>query len=99
MAHRKPFVLKKTLVVYNFLQVLLSIWIFWEGLAGAWLTHYSWKCEPVDFSNTPHALRVISACLTSSCVLPVLLTDNEIDRQYGMLGRNKRAAPLPHKTH
>ncbi|KAJ8932809.1 hypothetical protein NQ314_014513, partial [Rhamnusium bicolor] len=22
-----------------------------------WLTKYSWKCEPVDHSNTPHALR------------------------------------------
>ncbi|XP_016845633.1 elongation of very long chain fatty acids protein AAEL008004 isoform X2 [Nasonia vitripennis] len=58
MEHRKPFVLKHTLVIYNFFQVLLSFWLFYEGLEGAWLRHYSWKCEPVDFSNSPHALRV-----------------------------------------
>ncbi|XP_058806778.1 elongation of very long chain fatty acids protein 7-like [Phymastichus coffea] len=58
MEQRKPFVLKKTLVIYNFFQVLLSFWLFYEGLDGAWLRHYSWKCEPVDFSNSPHAMRV-----------------------------------------
>ncbi|KAJ8668552.1 hypothetical protein QAD02_010215 [Eretmocerus hayati] len=58
MEHRKPFELKKTLVVYNFIQVILSIWLVWEALDGAWLRHYSWKCEPVDFSESPHAMRV-----------------------------------------
>ncbi|XP_014209391.1 elongation of very long chain fatty acids protein 7 [Copidosoma floridanum] len=58
MQHRKPFELKKTLVIYNFFQVALSCWIFWEGLDAAWLRDYSWKCQPVDFSETPHALRV-----------------------------------------
>ncbi|KAK0077012.1 hypothetical protein PV325_004561 [Microctonus aethiopoides] len=61
MEHRKPYKLKNTLIVYNFVQVLLSIWLFWEGLDGAWLRKYSWKCEPVDFSNSPEALRVARA--------------------------------------
>lgn len=30
MADKKPFQLQKTLVVYNFLQVLISIWVFYE---------------------------------------------------------------------
>ncbi|XP_015430291.1 PREDICTED: elongation of very long chain fatty acids protein AAEL008004-like [Dufourea novaeangliae] len=58
MQHRKPYNLKNILVVYNFLQVLLSCWLFYEGLDGAWLRKYSWKCQPVDFSYTPEAMRV-----------------------------------------
>lgn len=58
MEHRKPYRLKNVLVVYNFIQVLLSIWLFYEGLDAAWLKKYSWKCEPVDFSNSPEALRI-----------------------------------------
>ncbi|XP_054274999.1 elongation of very long chain fatty acids protein 7-like [Macrosteles quadrilineatus] len=58
MSHRKPFRLTNILIVYNFLQVLVSVWLFWEALDGAWLYNYSWKCEPVDWSWTPPALRV-----------------------------------------
>ncbi|GAB1862108.1 Elongation of very long chain fatty acids protein [Camponotus japonicus] len=59
MEHRKPYQLKNTLVVYNFLQILISIWLFWEGLTGVWLnSSYNWRCEPVDYSYSPHALRV-----------------------------------------
>lgn len=62
MKHRKPYELKYTLIIYNFLQVCVSTWIFFEGMEGAWLTRYSWKCEPVDFTNTPHGLRVARGC-------------------------------------
>lgn len=58
MEQRKPLKLRNILVVYNFFQVLLSLWLFIEGLDGAWLWKYNWVCEPVDFSNTPEALRV-----------------------------------------
>lgn len=30
MENRKPFVLRKTLIVYNFLQVIFSTWLFYE---------------------------------------------------------------------
>ncbi|XP_055637707.1 elongation of very long chain fatty acids protein AAEL008004 [Toxorhynchites rutilus septentrionalis] len=62
MANRKPFQMQKMLVVYNFIQVIVSIWLFVEGLDGAWLRHYSWRCEPVDFSDNPHAMRVARGC-------------------------------------
>lgn len=58
MEHRKPYQLKNILVVYNFLQVVLSVWLFYEGLDAAWLKKYSWKCEPVDFSYSSDAMRV-----------------------------------------
>ncbi|XP_070153889.1 very long chain fatty acid elongase 7-like [Polyergus mexicanus] len=59
MKHRKPYQLKNILIIYNFLQIIISIWLFWEGLTGAWLNgSYNWRCEPVDFSYSPHALRI-----------------------------------------
>ncbi|XP_014357317.2 elongation of very long chain fatty acids protein 7 [Papilio machaon] len=58
MADKKPFQLQKTLVVYNFIQVFVSIWLFYEGLDAGWLRTYSWKCQPVDFSRSPEAMRV-----------------------------------------
>ncbi|KAF4532049.1 hypothetical protein B566_EDAN015575 [Ephemera danica] len=58
MQNRKPFRLNRLLVVYNFVQVCASVWLFAEALDGAWLRHYSWKCQPVDQSNSPEAMRV-----------------------------------------
>ncbi|XP_011643468.1 elongation of very long chain fatty acids protein AAEL008004 [Pogonomyrmex barbatus] len=58
MEHRKPFQLKRILVVYNFLQILLSTWLFMEGMEYTLFHNYSWTCAPVDFSHKPIALRV-----------------------------------------
>ncbi|KAI5754139.1 elongation of very long chain fatty acids protein AAEL008004-like [Diaphorina citri] len=57
MANRKPLNLRYVLIVYNFFQVGISVWLVWEAMDAAW-THYSWKCEPVDFSNSPSAMRI-----------------------------------------
>ncbi|XP_074028417.1 very long chain fatty acid elongase AAEL008004 isoform X2 [Leptinotarsa decemlineata] len=62
MENRKPFQLKNTLVIYNFLQVLFSTWIFYEVGMGGWLTgEYSLRCQPVDYSNKPSTLRMVHA--------------------------------------
>ncbi|XP_044726990.1 elongation of very long chain fatty acids protein 7-like [Chrysoperla carnea] len=58
MQHRKPFSLKNTLIAYNFIQVLVSIWLFVEAIDAGWGNKYSWRCEPVDFSRTPEAMRI-----------------------------------------
>lgn len=42
---------KSTKVVLSGLQYLMS----------GWLTDYSFKCQPVDYSNSPQALRVSAA--------------------------------------
>lgn len=62
MRDRKPFQLRKTLIIYNFLQVLFSTWLFWEAWDGAWGRGYSLRCEPVDYSTTPSAMRIVSGC-------------------------------------
>ncbi|XP_071452337.1 very long chain fatty acid elongase AAEL008004-like [Hetaerina americana] len=62
MENRKPFDLKPLLIIYNLAQVLFSVWLVWEGLQGGWLHHYNLKCQPVDYSNNPVAMRMANAC-------------------------------------
>ncbi|KAJ1526811.1 hypothetical protein ONE63_008381 [Megalurothrips usitatus] len=61
MKHREPFKLQGVLVLYNFVQMIGSAWLFWEGLDAAWLRDYSYTCQPVDFSNSPKAIRMARA--------------------------------------
>lgn len=60
MENRKPFELRKVLIVYNFLQVLFSTWLFYEACVTGWFNGYSLTCQPVDYSRSPTALRVIN---------------------------------------
>uniref|UniRef100_A0A8C0MYJ5 Elongation of very long chain fatty acids protein n=1 Tax=Canis lupus familiaris TaxID=9615 RepID=A0A8C0MYJ5_CANLF len=58
MANRKPFQLRGFMIVYNFSLVALSLYIVYEFLMSGWLSTYTWRCDPVDYSNSPEALRV-----------------------------------------
>ncbi|KAK9871693.1 hypothetical protein WA026_014143 [Henosepilachna vigintioctopunctata] len=58
MENRKPYELTRVMIFYNFLQMLLSAYIMLDHLDSSWLGRYSWRCQPVDYSWTPHALRV-----------------------------------------
>ncbi|KAK9303420.1 hypothetical protein QLX08_004903 [Tetragonisca angustula] len=62
MENRKPFELKKILLYYNLLQVALSTWLFYESLASGWGGYYSFRCQPVDYSNSPMAMRMARGC-------------------------------------
>lgn len=66
MKNRKPFDLRSILIIYNFIQVLLSIYMVFEGLMAGWLHDYSLTCQPVDYSNNPQALRVSALMSTLS---------------------------------
>ncbi|XP_053324778.1 elongation of very long chain fatty acids protein 1 [Spea bombifrons] len=59
MANRKAFDLKPLMVVYNFGLVALSAFIVYEFLMSGWLTGYTWRCDPVDTSDSPMALRMV----------------------------------------
>ncbi|XP_069674902.1 very long chain fatty acid elongase AAEL008004-like [Periplaneta americana] len=63
MENRKPMELRNVLIYYNLFQVLFSTWLFYEiGMSG-WLTgHYSFRCEPVDYSNHPLTIRMVHVC-------------------------------------
>lgn len=62
MENRKPFELKNVLIAYNFFQVIFSAWLFYECLMSGWLTEYSFRCQPIDYSNNPLAVRMVHAC-------------------------------------
>lgn len=58
MKDKKPYELRTILVVYNFIQVLLSAYLFCEGLMSGWLYDYDYRCQPVDYSDSPKTVRV-----------------------------------------
>jgi hypothetical protein len=58
MENRKPFKLRKLIVFYNFLQVLLSFYLCYEVATVGWFGGYNWRCQPVDHSRSEKAMRV-----------------------------------------
>ncbi|CAH0699692.1 unnamed protein product [Spodoptera exigua] len=62
MANRKPFQIQNTLVGYNALQVLLSSYMFYEHLMSGWWGDYSLSCQPVDYSDSEKARRMLHLC-------------------------------------
>ncbi|KAK1805817.1 hypothetical protein P4O66_012875 [Electrophorus voltai] len=59
MANRKPFQLKGPMIVYNFSLVFLSSFIVYEFLMSGWVTGYTWRCDPCDYSDSPQGLRMV----------------------------------------
>uniref|UniRef100_A0AAY4BG72 Elongation of very long chain fatty acids protein n=1 Tax=Denticeps clupeoides TaxID=299321 RepID=A0AAY4BG72_9TELE len=62
MKRREPVELRAALVLYNFAMVALSAYMFHEFLLSSWLANYSFLCQPVDYSDSPLALRMASVC-------------------------------------
>lgn len=62
MENRKPFELRTPIIIYNLIQVLLSTWLFYESGICGWFTTYSYRCQPVDYSNSPIAMRMARGC-------------------------------------
>ncbi|XP_031826836.1 very long chain fatty acid elongase AAEL008004 [Nomia melanderi] len=62
MENRKPFDLRRVIIVYNLVQVIFSIWIFKEAIVSGWGGQYSFRCQPIDYSNDPMAVRMAEAC-------------------------------------
>ncbi|XP_018567405.1 elongation of very long chain fatty acids protein AAEL008004 [Anoplophora glabripennis] len=62
MENRKPFKLREVLVIYNGAQVLYSLFMLYEHLVSGWFWDYSYKCQPVDYSNNYKALRMANLC-------------------------------------
>jgi hypothetical protein len=61
MKHRQQFQLTTFLYFYNFIQVVVSFYIFIEISAVAIESKYSLICEPVDYSTKPLPMRVSSS--------------------------------------
>jgi elongation of very long chain fatty acids protein 7 len=63
MKDRPAFELRKTIMVYNIFQVVLSAYILVEACAAGWFTGYSWVCQGVDLDPAPgsKAMRMAAA--------------------------------------
>ncbi|XP_018574662.1 elongation of very long chain fatty acids protein AAEL008004-like [Anoplophora glabripennis] len=63
MENRKPFELKRILIIFNLFQVIFNGWLFYEFAVSGWLTKdWSYKCQPMDYTDNPRALRMAAAC-------------------------------------
>nr|XP_055023619.1 elongation of very long chain fatty acids protein 7a [Misgurnus anguillicaudatus] len=62
MENRKPFELKRVLVVYNFSVVAYSLYMCYEFVMSGWGTGYSFHCDLVDYSQSPQAMRMAWTC-------------------------------------
>jgi hypothetical protein len=62
MKDRQPFDLKYVMIVYNAIMIVYNTWMVHEALDGAWLRDYSYRCQPVDYSYSPAAMRVARGC-------------------------------------
>ncbi|XP_059897585.1 elongation of very long chain fatty acids protein 4-like [Gadus macrocephalus] len=61
MQDRQPFVLRKTLIVYNFSMVVLNFYIAKELLIASRAAGYSYLCQPVNYSEDENEVRIASA--------------------------------------
>ncbi|KAL5017047.1 hypothetical protein ScPMuIL_006636 [Solemya velum] len=60
MRDRKPMALKWLILPYNVALVGLSVYMFYEFFVTAYLANYSYKCQKVDYSDDPLAVRMAS---------------------------------------
>lgn len=59
MANRKPFNVRTLQLWYNIIHLAINIFLFREAAMTGWLTgDNSYRCQPVDFSNTGVPYRV-----------------------------------------
>jgi len=62
MKDRPAYELKSAIIIYNLVQVLFSVYLVYKGMKHAWLSHYSYVCQPVDYSDDPDELIVAHLC-------------------------------------
>jgi len=62
MKDKKPYNINTFLVYYNACQVILSAYIFVQLMRAGWWRDYSYRCQPVDYSNSPKALLMLHCC-------------------------------------
>nr|ANI26488.1 elongation of very long chain fatty acids 1 [Sciaenops ocellatus] len=60
MANRKPFRLNIAMIVYNLSMVSLNAYLVYEFMMSGWGTTYTWRCDLIDTSNSPEALRMVN---------------------------------------
>lgn len=58
MRDRQAFELRKTIIVYNFLQVAFSVYLVYLAIRHGW-SRYNLRCQPVDYSDNPDEMIMV----------------------------------------
>lgn len=58
MKGREPFQLKRVLVAYNLIMVVLSTFFFFAGGRHTYLGEYSWICQPVNYGTDENSMAI-----------------------------------------
>lgn len=75
MSKRKPMDLKYTIMIYNFLHILVSSYICYDALWPLNHPNYKWYCEEMDYSDNPRAVRLLKAIYFYTLMKLVELSD------------------------
>lgn len=59
MRNHRPLDLRNVMIVYNLLMVFLSSLVVYNELFYHWLDGSSLACDPVDYSDSPRAMRMV----------------------------------------
>ncbi|KAM9844529.1 elongation of very long chain fatty acids protein 1a [Aulostomus maculatus] len=59
MVNRKPFHLNTAMIIYNLSMVLFNGYLVYEFMMSGWATTFTWRCDLIDNSSSPRALRMI----------------------------------------
>ncbi len=62
MRDRELLDVRTVLVWYNAAQVVLSTYLFVQLLRAGWWNDYSFRCQPVDYSDGPKARLMLHCC-------------------------------------
>ncbi|XP_042906752.1 very long chain fatty acid elongase AAEL008004 isoform X2 [Parasteatoda tepidariorum] len=62
MKNREPLDIRWLMVFYNFMMVIFNFLIFYGFGIYGWFGSYSYKCQPVDYSNSTEALGMLKVC-------------------------------------
>jgi hypothetical protein len=60
MKHREPVSIRWLMIAYNFVMVILSTWLFFNLGRYGWFNKYDYRCQPVDYSDSPDAMGMAS---------------------------------------
>lgn len=58
MKNRKPLDIRLLMVIYNLFMVALSTWLFVQLGRYGWFGKYDYRCQPVDYSDSPNAIAM-----------------------------------------
>lgn len=97
MKDRKPMDYKGLMMVYNLIQVALSMYMFINFLRGGWLGDYNWVCQPVDMDPNPEGQAMLMAFTLYVCFLSKIL--DFVDTIFFVIRKKDRQISFLHVFH